>query len=285
MKNYFIELYQFYKCPTDERIEDYSFKKNFKYILFTSLVDFIVLLLIFPILYYLLKNNLVPEDFENISYKDNQIVSAIIVISVLVPFIEELIFRLPLRYNKFYKLLITRKSWNYIFKILVYTVPFVFGLVHLSNYGNITLSLLKIAPILVGSQIIGGYLYTFLRVRFNFISALISHCLWNFLLSLYPLVAAVFEKPYTVKTDKYEVQIIYSEYNDLDKQKLIIDSSGNKLFKVESNQFSINHLVDSLTGEKRKKTDFIIDLKLESKKGITKEEFVDIINKYDMENK
>lgn len=285
MKNYFIELYQFYKYPTDERIEGYSLKKNIKYILYTSLVDFIAFLLIFPLLYYLLKNNLVPEDYENIIYKDNQIVSAIIVISVLVPLIEEMIFRLPLRYNKFYKLFITRESWNYIFKILVYTIPFLFGFVHLSNYGNITLSLLKIAPILVGTQIIGGYLYTFLRVRFNFISALIPHCLWNFLLSLYPLVAAVFEKPYTDKTDKYEVQIIYSEYNDLNKQKLSIDSSGNRIFRIESNQYSINHLLDSLTNEKRKKTDLIIDLKLESKNGITKEEFIHIINKYDIENR
>ena len=155
----------------------------------------------------------------------------------------------------------------------------------MTNYGEITLSLLKIAPILVGSQIIGGYLFTFLRVRFNFISAVISHCLWNFSITIYLLITSSFEKPYSQTTENYDVKIKYFEYNDLEKQKLVVDSSKNRIFRIEANQYSINHLVDSLTNKERKKTDFIIDLKLESKKGITKEEFVDIINKYDINNK
>lgn len=285
MKNYLIELYKFYKNPKDERIKDYSLNKNIKYVLYTSLVDFGIFLLLFPFLHYLLEHNLIPEDIEKISYKDNTVISSIIIISVLVPIIEEIIFRLPLRYNRFYALFMSSKIWNYIFKVLIYSIPFIFGIVHLNNYGEITLSLLKIAPILVGSQIIGGYLFTFLRVRFNFISAVISHCLWNFSITIYLLITSSFEKPYSQTTENYDVKIKYFEYNDLEKQKLVVDSSKNRIFRIEANQYSINHLVDSLTNKERKKTDFIIDLKLESKKGITKEEFLDIINKYDINNK
>lgn len=285
MKNYLIDLYQFYKKPHDERIKDYSLNKNIKYILYTSLVDFALFLLLFPFLHYLLENNLIPEDIEKISYKDNTIISSIIIIAVLVPIMEEIIFRLPLRYNRFYALFMPRKIWNYIFKVLIYSIPFIFGIVHLTNYGEITLSLLKIAPILVGSQIIGGYLFTFLRVRFNFISAVLSHCLWNLSISIYLLITSSFEKPYSQTTENYDVKIKYFEYNNLEKQKLVIDSSKNRIFRIEANQYSINHLVDSLTNKERKKTDFIIDLKLESKKGITKDEFIDIINRYDLNNK
>ena len=115
MKNYLIDLYQFYKNPNDERIKDYSLNKNIIYILYTSLVDFAIFLLLFPFLHYLLENNLIPEDIEKISYKDNTIVSSIIIIAVLVPIMEEMIFRLPLRYNRFYGLFLPRKIWNYIF--------------------------------------------------------------------------------------------------------------------------------------------------------------------------
>lgn len=285
MKNYLIDLYQFYKDPNDKRIKDYSLNKNIIYILYTSLVDFAIFLLLFPFLHYLLENNLIPEDIEKISYKDNTIVSSIIIIAVLVPIMEEMIFRLPLRYNRFYALFMPRKIWNYIFKVLIYSIPFIFGIVHLTNYGEITLSLLKIAPILVGSQIIGGYLFTFLRVRFNFISAVLSHCLWNLSISIYLLITSSFEKPYSQTTENYDVKIKYFEYNNLEKQKLVIDSSKNRIFRIEANQYSINHLVDSLTNKERKKTDFIIDLKLESKKGITKDEFINIINRYDLNNK
>lgn len=285
MKNYLIDLYQFYKDPNDKRIKDYSLNKNIIYILYTCLVDFAIFLLLFPFLHYLLENNLIPEDIEKISYKDNTIVSSIIIIAVLVPIMEEMIFRLPLRYNRFYALFLPRKIWNYIFKVLIYSIPFIFGIVHLTNYGEITLSLLKIAPILVGSQIIGGYLLTFLRVRFSFISAVLSHCLWNLSISIYLLITSSFEKPYSQTTENYDVKIKYFEYNNLEKQKLVIDSSKNRIFRIEANQYSINHLVDSLTNKERKKTDFIIDLKLESKKGITKDEFIDIINRYDLNNK
>lgn len=284
MKNYLIDLYQFYKNPNDERIKDYSFNKNIKYILYTSLVDFAIFLLLFPFLHYLLENNLIPEDIEKISYKDNTIISSIIIIAVLVPLMEEIIFRLPLRYNRFYALLIPRKIWNYIFRVLIYSIPFIFGIVHLTNYGEITLSLLIMAPILVGSQIIGGYLFTFLRVRFNFISAVLSHCLWNLSITIYLLITSSYEKPYSQTTENYYVKIKYFEYNNLEKQKLVIDSSKNRIFRIEANQYSINHLVDSITNKERKKTDFIIDLKLESKKGITKDEFIDIINIYDLTN-
>lgn len=284
MKNYLIDLYQFYKNPNDERIKDYSFNKNIKYILYTSLVDFAIFLLLFPFLHYLLENNLIPEDIEKISYKDNTIISSIIIIAVLVPLMEEIIFRLPLRYNRFYALLIPRKIWNYIFRVLIYSIPFIFGIVHLTNYGEITLSLLIMAPILVGSQIIGGYLFTFLRVRFNFISAVLSHCLWNLSITIYLLITSSYEKPYSQTTENYDVKIKYFEYNNLEKQKLVIDSSKNRIFRIEANQYSINHLVDSITNKERKKTDFIIDLKLESKKGITKDEFIDIINIYDLNN-
>lgn len=137
MKTYFIELFNFYKNPKDVRIKNYTLIKNIKYILYTFLADLSLTLIFFPFLYLLSKNNLIPEDFERINYTDNTLLKSLMVIAVFVPLLEEIIFRFPIRYNKLYRYFISAKVWDFLFKILVYIIPLLFGFVHLSNFGDL----------------------------------------------------------------------------------------------------------------------------------------------------
>jgi len=281
MKTYFIELFNFYKNPKDVRIKNYTLIKNIKYILYTFLADLSLTLIFFPFLYLLSKNNLIPEDFERINYTDNTLLKSLMVIAVFVPLLEEIIFRFPIRYNKLYRYFISAKVWDFLFKILVYIIPLLFGFVHLSNFGDLTLPLILMSPVLIGSQIIGGYLYTFLRVKFNFVSAVVTHMLWNLVLSLGVIFLLSVEKPFQQNDQDLSIEIKQFEYNNLESQNLTIDSIGSKIFKVEAKQYSLNHVVDTIANEQRRKTDVIVDLKLTSKKGITKENFVEIIEDFD----
>lgn len=281
MKTYFIELFNFYKNPKDLRIKNYTLIKNIKYILYTFLADLSLTLIFFPFLYLLSKNNLIPEDFERINYTDNTLLKSLMVIAVFVPLLEEIIFRFPIRYNKLYRYFISAKVWDFLFKILVYIIPLLFGFVHLSNFGDLTLPLILMSPVLIGSQIIGGYLYTFLRVKFNFVSAVVTHMLWNLVLSLGVIFLLSVEKPFQQNDQDLSIEIKQFEYNNLESQNLTIDSIGSKIFKVEAKQYSLNHVVDTIANEQRRKTDVIVDLKLTSKKGITKENFVEIIEDFD----
>lgn len=281
MKTYFIELFNFYKNPKDVRIKNYTLIKNIKYILYTFLADLSLTLIFFPFLYLLSKNNLIPEDFERINYTDNTLLKSLMVIAVFVPLLEEIIFRFPIRYNKLYRYFISAKVWDFLFKILVYIIPLLFGFVHLSNFGDLTLPLILMSPVLIGSQIIGGYLYTFLRVKFNFASAVVTHMLWNLVLSLGVIFLLSVEKPFQQNDQDLSIEIKQFEYNNLESQNLMIDSIGSKIFKVEAKQYSLNHLVDTIANEQRRKTDIIVDLKLTSKKGITKEKFIEIIEDFD----
>lgn len=281
MKKIIQEILTFYKNPKDTRSENLSIKNNIKYIFYTFVLNIIVSLPIILSLIYLVDYDSLPKDTERIDYNSNTIWLTTLSIVILVPLFEEIIFRLPIRYNKLYSFLFTRKTWTYIFKTLVYLLPIVFALVHLTNHGEINQKLLLYSPILIGSQLISGYFYTFLRVRFNFISALICHSLWNLLSTFIPFLIGVFEKPYEKKTTDIDLYIKYYEFNDLKKQKFSIDSSGGKIYKIESKQFSINHIVDTIANEKRNDIDFIIDLKFESKEGVSKEEFKKLINEYD----
>lgn len=281
MKTYFIELFNFYKNPKDVRIKNYTLIKNIKYILYTFLADLSLTLIFFPFLYLLSKNNLIPEDFERINYTDNTLLKSLMVIAVFVPLLEEIIFRFPIRYNKLYRYFISAKVWDFLFKILVYIIPLLFGFVHLSNFGDLTLPLILMSPVLIGSQIIGGYLYTFLRVKFNFVSAVVTHMLWNLVLSLGVIFLLSVEKPFQQNDQDLSIEIKQFEYYNLESQNLTIDSIGSKIFKVEAKQYSLNHVVDTIANEQRRKTDVIVDLKLTSKKGITKENFVEIIEDFD----
>lgn len=282
MKKFIQELFSFYRNPTDTRVKDLSIANNIRHLLYVLLIDILCFIILLPGLHYLISNKIINEDISTIVYKENTLLYNLIIAGFIIPFAEEILFRLPLRYNKIYQLFITKNFWNIRFKILVYFVPLIFGLVHLSNYeGLSSIEYIIFSPILIGSQLIGGYLYTFLRVKFNFYSALISHSIWNILFTLILIPINYFEPPYIIKNKEYTLKIKSYEYNSIDNQVLSIDTLNNRILSLSSKEYSINHLMDSLFSYKRNKSDFIVEIDFKSDKGISKEEFIEIISKYE----
>ncbi|MCP1994363.1 CPBP family intramembrane glutamic endopeptidase [Flavobacterium sp. HSC-61S13] len=282
MKVIFKEIIAFYKNPKDLRADDLSLKNNVRYILGVILIDLIFFALIAPMLHYIFTLELIAEDISNIVYKQNTLFYNIIISAVLVPLMEELIFRFPLRYNNFYRYFVSEQKWNYVFKILVYLLPLIFGVVHLSNYENINIFILiALSPVLIGSQLVGGYLYTFLRVKFNFLSAVFCHISWNCILILIFIPINYLESPYEVQKGSYQLYIKQSEYSTGEKQVFTIDSKDNKIYNLSIKEYSINHVLDSLFNIKRNKVDYIIDLKFQCNEGIKKEEFIKVIERYE----
>jgi hypothetical protein len=53
------------------------------------------------------------------------------------------------------------------------------------------------------------------------------------------------------------------------------------MYKAEIKEYSINHILDSLYQYKRNREDHLINIKLESQKGLTKEEFKVLLLEYD----
>lgn len=103
------------------------------------------------------------------------------------PLLEELIFRLPLRFqtnpiagiarlvsprtNPETDVLLAadrRASWDKYFPYIFYGLTAAFAFVHLLNYGDWTMGLLLVSPLLVAPQFVMGALAGFLRVRFGF---------------------------------------------------------------------------------------------------------------------
>jgi membrane protease YdiL (CAAX protease family) len=105
---------------------------------------------------------------------------AFISIVILIPFIEELIFRYFLRYERLRIWRISLYQWNKIFPILVYIFVICFGLIHITNFSNNSKWFYVLSPLIVISQLLSGIIITYIRVRLNFMSGVFYHWIWNF---------------------------------------------------------------------------------------------------------
>ena len=95
-----------------------------------------------------------------------------------------------------------------------------------------------------------------------------------------------FSSPYQEKTEKYSIEISGKYFFDEDeKQVFKIDSLQGKIYKIEVEQYSFQHFLDSLyQGNKYQINDTFIKMKFDSQKGVTKEEFIEILKKeYDID--
>ena len=281
MKNILLEVYTFIKNPNDQRIKNWSLELNVKYLLYILFFKFIIAALIYiPLIYFL--DKIEPLVYETrIDYKSNTFLQVLVVTSILVPIVEEFIFRYLLRYNKLFSIIINKDKWNIIFKILVYTSIFIFGFGHSSNYENNSTLFYCILPILISTQLIGGVFLTFLRVRFNLLTSIVLHVSWNGLLTIIPFAITIFEKPYENSSENHTLIIEYLNYNTNKLQKFQIDSTSNRIFKIAIEEYSFNHILDSIYQYERNRDDILINMKMVSEKGMTKEEFKKLLMEYD----
>ena len=283
MKKIILEVLSFIKNPDDQRIENWSLKTNIKYIFYILFFEFILNMVILNAIVYVI-NKIEPiVTNTRIVYEDNKLLPMLIAASLWAPLIEEVIFRLGLRYNKFYSVFINRKRWDFIFRFLVYFTVLAFGFVHSVNFLNDSTFFYWVLPLLVTTQTIGGFILTFLRVRFNFISSLFAHILWNFSMMLIFIVSPYFFKPYVKENESYSVKIEQLSYSKVELQKFEVDSSANKVFKLKINEYSLNHVLDTLFQHERLLEDYVINLQFESKKGTSKEDLKKLLLEYDKE--
>jgi membrane protease YdiL (CAAX protease family) len=130
----------------------------------------------------------------------------ILLLVILVPFFEELIFRLYLRYKYNYLLrflvfltsiagtknhrkvkILVKRFWIKRYKHIFYFSAIVFGLVHLTNY-NTTLLMVLFSPIVVAPQIVAGLFCGYLRVRHGLLTGFLMHAMHNAIFLCIPLL-------------------------------------------------------------------------------------------------
>lgn len=116
-------------------------------------------------------------------------------IVLLAPLVEEIIFRLPLRYRDNY--LITsietifkidlHPCWKRHFPFIVYFFVCLFAILHMMNYQNPGISLYLMSIFITLPQLIGGLTLSFTRLRLGFWWAVAQHSLYNLVFMLLAL--------------------------------------------------------------------------------------------------
>ena len=144
-----------------------------------------------------------------------------------------------------------------------------------------------LSPFLVISQLTGGFVLSFIRVRLNFYYGFLYHGFWNLLfIVILPSVLSVLTPPFIETNKNYSIKIEEKLFIDNDEPRFFkIDSENGKIRTLNIEQFSFQHILNTLyKKDKYYVDDVLINLKLKSKKGIEKEELLKILKKeYDIE--
>lgn len=221
IQNTLIDLFEFLKNPKDQQDPNQSLRKKEKRLLAILIIDIPIMILLSFLLGQMAKMGWVDMDNHKINeLLDLLPMSVILLLAVIIiPFIEEVIFRLFLRFesNYFLRAIIAifpksktplSKIWNKFFIYIVYSSAIIFALVHYSNFDSSTNSFYFI-PILVLPQFIMGLLLAYLRVRYSFILAFLLHAIHNgiFIGASFLILETSTKLPFDLETTDYTLNI------------------------------------------------------------------------------
>lgn len=150
------------------------------------------------------------------------------------PVMEELFFRYPLKFAR-----------NRILKVAVYISSVVFGLYHLPNYANQEVLFYALAPIIVGSQLLGGFLLAYLRLKYGLRWAILLHAVFNALFTIPS--ALLFHGKTVIDYQSSDYSLVVTEYAYLERpERMRISSKDNGIDTLIVRQTGLQVVLDSI---------------------------------------
>lgn len=205
---------------------------------------------------------------------------------LILPLIEELVFRFPLKYERNYlfqlldkplngKIKDQKKRW---FPYFLYGMILVFGLVHMFNYYNDNGLFFLLAPIIVGSQLIGGIILSFTRIKLGFFWACLQHVIFNSVVVFFGWL--FFHQTPIVFSTEESGSVVIEEliFIDKEQQYMKLDLEGDVIQFIDANDVSLYDLLDSLDmPEVVPYEDRWVDVQVESDAGMPKSDFIRVL--------
>ncbi|MEC3879700.1 CPBP family intramembrane glutamic endopeptidase [Parapedobacter sp. 10938] len=150
------------------------------------------------------------------------------------PVMEELFFRYPLKFVR-----------NRVLKVAMYISSVFFGLYHLSNYANQEVLFYALAPIIVGSQLLGGFLLAYLRLKYGLRWAILLHAVFNALFTI-PTVLLYHGKT-IIDHQSSEYSLVVTEYAYVDRpERMRISRKDNGIDTLIVRQMGLQSVLDSI---------------------------------------
>lgn len=272
MKHILLDFWNFIKNPKDV---PYSGNSNsYKWKVFFTLFGFELILLAV----YLPSTLLLQEfiDLEESIDLQSSAIGSFFLFVLLIPFVEEVFFRLGLRRKGLFKKLFSENIWQRWFPVFVYSSTLTFGFIHLTNYANVELLFFLLAPFIVLTQIVGGFIMAYLRVRFNFWMSYLYHATWNFtMIFIVGSIAMFFTNDVSIKTNEYELEIKEEQFLGFFESKKFDYQEGmnDDIFLITSDQYNMSEIFEMIYPENEKyiSEPVLVKFKLTSEKGISKD--------------
>ena len=252
------DFYRFIKNPKELFTESISNAQKWKIVFSILLVGFALVFISSAIISFIELNIFELDSNPIESIFDNKgVIQILLLASLFIPFIEELIFRFPLKYERnllfhFADYLTKNKAlpfWNKNFKFFFYLSAVLFGLMHLTNYSNTNTLFYVLAPLIILPQFIGGISLGYIRLRLGFFWGVLQHGLYNFILFIIPLaffnvttIVDIDNKDYTLNIEKLEFGLDKPSDFKRHQSELIIDS-------IIATNYRVKFLVENLNSK------------------------------------
>lgn len=280
------ELLQYVKNPHENYNENLSLGKKLKAITALYLTEIVfTIVIVYPLLYLI-------DEVYHLRYTNElsrmNIYELILLAVLVVPFLEEVVFRYSLKYKNnpaarfldiFSKEKIFKKFWLSNYRFFFYASAIVFGLVHITNYENkFTAFFLALSPFIILSQLASGFVLGYLRVRLGFLWGFMYHAIWNFVAFIIPFliyhnttVIHIFDSDKTVKL---------TELSTAEDQPATVsyDIRGDKVYSFSLKNSDIQILLNQIAPGFHSDDQFLINFDLKSKKGVSKQELFKILD-------
>jgi hypothetical protein len=185
------DVLAFVKEPKDSQAPDQSFKNKVRQLIFILLIDLVLSHVIGFIINTLVNLGWASIDDHAISVllETMSIPLIVLILIVAVPFIEEIIFRLPLTFKRNYLLKFfiavfpvlkgfVINFWNSGYVYVFYLATSLFAFLHIFNF-DMSQNSIYVLPLLILPQFFMGLLAGYLRVRYNFMLCFLLHVLHN----------------------------------------------------------------------------------------------------------
>src|SRR5690606_36181397 len=208
---------------------------------------------------------------------------------VAAPILEEILFRLPLKYERNYVLRVLDKIagkpvffnfWKRNFAVIFYLVAILFGFVHSFNYKNEWNALfLVLLPIIILSQSIGGLFMGYIRLRLGFFWAILFHACFNFVVITVPYLLHENIEYINQKNGDYELRVEglfckESISTTITHQKTV----DEKILMIEATNTDLQTLVELTIGKGHKVLDNqLVHFYFKSQKGLTEQELINLL--------
>jgi hypothetical protein len=176
----------------------------------------------------------------------------VLVGGIFIPFLEEIIFRLPLNYKRNYLFKFTgsiigkervRKFWFKYYTAFFYLFILAFAVIHITNYKDESIGILLLTPILVLPQVIGGTVMAYLRMHLGFFWGFLQHAIFNSTFMIIAFYANVEEKVMIDNEDfKLKIEVAQNRFGQ--SKTINIKKNIDYISEFETKYATLNQIAE-----------------------------------------